>query len=114
MAKHPLLTKDRDTAVKGHHHPTEHVELHHHLRLDIEGEEKSQNLKYLKIKTKLRVAQPTYLPQHPETARQGHCAQLPHHLDVVDRQDYQQERVYRQQGHVHVWEELRTYLSRER
>ena len=103
--------------MEGHHHSTEHVfqhpaELHHHLELDIEREEKKrQNLKYLKIKTKLRVAQPTYLPQHLETARQGHCAQLPHHLDVVDRQDYQQERVYRQQGHVHVWEELRTYLS---
>ena len=62
MAEHPLLTKDRDTAVKGHHHTTEHVELHHHLRLDIEREEKSQNLKYLKIKTELRVAE-VYIPQ---------------------------------------------------
>ena len=62
MAEHPLLTKDRDTGVKGHHHTTEHVELHHHLRLDIEREEKSQNLKYLKIKTELRVAE-VYIPQ---------------------------------------------------
>ena len=28
MAKHPLLAKDKETAVKGHHHPTEYVELH--------------------------------------------------------------------------------------
>jgi len=93
MAEHPLLTKDRDTGVKGHHHTTEHVELHHHLRLDIEGEEKSQNL-----------------PHYHRHARQALCVQLSHHLDVVDRQDYQQERVCRQQGHV--WEELRTYLKK--
>ena len=111
MAKHPLLTKDRDTAVKGHHHPTEHVELHHHLRLDIEREEKkSQNLKYLKIKTELRVAQLTHLPHYHRHARQALCVQLSHHLDVVDHQDYQQEGVCRQQGHV--WEELRTYLKK--
>ena len=111
MAEHPLLTKDRDTAVKGHHHTTEHVELHHHLRLDIEREEKKrQNLKYLKIKTQLRVAQLTHLPHYHRHARQALCVQLSHHLDVVDHQDYQQEGVCRQQGHV--WEELRTYLKK--
>ena len=55
MAKHPLLAKDKETAVKGHHHPTEYVELHHPFLLDIEREEeKRQNLKYLKIKPQLR------------------------------------------------------------
>ena len=82
MAEHPLLTKDR----------------------------KRPNLKYLKIKTQLRDAKLTHLPHYHRHGRQGHCVQLPHHLDVVDRQDYQQERVCRQQGHV--WEELRTYQKK--
>ena len=76
--EHPLLTKEGETAVEGHHHPTEHVlqhptELHNHLQLNIEREEKRQNLKYLKIKTQLRVAQVTYLPQHYKRALQGNC-----------------------------------------
>ena len=101
IAEHPLLTKDRETADKGHHHPTEHEGLHHHLRLDIEREEKKrQDLKYLKIKNWAQscpIDSPTHYHRH---ARQCHCVQLPHHQDVVDHQDYQQERVCRQQGLV--------------
>ena len=74
------------------------------FQVDIEREEKRQNLKYLKIKTQLRVAQPTHLPQHHRHSRQYHCVQLAHHLDR------QQERVCRQKGHVR--EELRTYLKK--
>ena len=68
--EHPLLTKEGETVVEGHHHPTEHVlqhpaELHHHLQLDMEREEKKrQNLKYLKMKSQLWVAQINYLPQN--------------------------------------------------
>ena len=67
--EHPLLTKEGETAVEGHHHPTEHVlqhptELHNHLQLNIEREEKKTKPEILENKNPAQSCPPN-LPTPP-------------------------------------------------